>query len=262
MNSLAKIDVIQKDDELVVDSRLIAKELGIEHRSFFRTIRKYQTELQEFGHLRFENASVVSSSKATNITLFAYLNEDQATYVMTLSKNTEQVRKCKRTLVKSFSEAKQIIKTVIPAQNDHIRELELRLQLAQAETQKALAEKAVLDARHLIVATCPEPVQQKILGYSVVEKVEYRDRIIHEQDLINDGSTINKTALCRRYGFVSKNGKPDYIKLNRHLNSLNIPDYAWENVPSIRENQELRRDYLEELDKKIIDDSRQLWFGE
>jgi hypothetical protein len=61
---------------------------------------------------------------------------------------------------------------------------------------------------------------------------------------------------------VSKSGKPDYIKLNRHLDSLNIPDYAWENVPSIRENQELRRDYLEELDKKIIDDSRQLWFGE
>lgn len=260
MNSLAKINVIQKDDELVVDSRLIAKELGIEHRSFFRTIKKYQTELQQgFGILRFEITKLEGRGRPEE---FCYLTESQATFLMTLSKNTLEVIACKLNLVSAFERAKQIIKTVIPQQNDHIRELELRLQLAQAETQKALAEKAVLDARHLIVATCPEPVQQKILGYSVVEKVEYRDRIIHGQDLINDGSTINKTALCRRYGFVSKSGKPDYIKLNRHLDSLNVPDYAWENVPSIRENQELRRDYLEELDKKIIDDSRQLWFGE
>jgi phage regulator Rha-like protein len=262
MNSLTKIDVIEQGDVLVVDSRLIADELGIDHRSLFRTIKKYQDEIQEFGHLRFENTSVVNSSGATNITSFVYLNEDQATYIMTLSKNTEQVRRCKRVLVKSFSEAKQVIKTVIPQQNDQIRELELRLQLAQAEMQKALAEKSVLDTRHLIVATCPEPVQQKILGYEIVEKVEYRDRIIQGGDVINDGRTINKTALCKRYGFMTKGGNPDYAKLKKHLESLKIPDYAWENVPSVRDNQELRRDYLGELDKMIMDDSRQLWFGE
>jgi hypothetical protein len=61
---------------------------------------------------------------------------------------------------------------------------------------------------------------------------------------------------------MTKSGNPDYKKLNKHLESIKIPDYAWENVSSVRENQELRRDYLEELDKKILDDSRQLWFGE
>jgi phage regulator Rha-like protein len=262
MNSLTKIDVIEQGDVLVVDSRLIADELGIDHRSLFRTIKKYQDEIQEFGHLRFENTSVVNSSGATNITSFVYLNEDQATYIMTLSKNTEQVRRCKRVLVKSFSEAKQVIKTVIPQQNDQIRELELRLQLAQAEMQKALAEKSVLDTRHLIVATCPEPMQQKILGFEVVKEIEYRDRIIQDNQVINDGSTVNKTALCKRYGFMTKGGNPDYAKLKKHLESLKIPDYAWENVPSVRDNQELRRDYLGELDKMIMDDSRQLWFGE
>jgi phage anti-repressor protein len=140
--------------------------------------------------------------------------------------------------------------------------LQLKLQLAQAEAQKALAEKAVLDTRHLIVATCPEPVQQKILGYEIVEKIEYRDRIIQDNQIINDGSTVTKTALCKRYGFMTKNGKPDYAKLNKHLEALKIPDYAWKNVPSVRDNQELRRDYLGELDKMILDDSRQLWFGE
>lgn len=51
MNSLAKIDVIDKDGELVVDSRLIADELGIEHRAFMQTIKKYLTEIQEFGQI-------------------------------------------------------------------------------------------------------------------------------------------------------------------------------------------------------------------
>jgi hypothetical protein len=151
---------------------------------------------------------------------------------------------------------------IIPQQNDRIRELELQVQLAQAEAQKALAEKSVLDTRHLIVATCPEPMQQKILGFEVVKEIEYRDRIIQDNQIVNDGSTVNKTALCKRYGFMTKSGKPDYVKLNKHLESLKIPDYAWENVPSVRDNQELRRDYLGELDKMIMDDSRQLWFGE
>lgn len=48
---------------------------------------------------------------------------------------------------------------VIPAQNDRLRELELQLQLSRSETQRSLAEKAVLDTRHLIVCTCPELVQ-------------------------------------------------------------------------------------------------------
>jgi phage anti-repressor protein len=149
-----------------------------------------------------------------------------------------------------------------PEVSAEIEVLQLKLQLAQAEAQKALAEKAVLDTRHLIVATCPEPVQQKILGYEIVEKVEYRDRIIQDNQIINDGSTVNKTALCKRYGFMTKGGKPDYAKLNKHLESLRIPDYAWENVPSVRDNRELRCDYLGELDRIIMDDSRQLWFGE
>ncbi|MFM8009093.1 MAG: hypothetical protein ACKO86_30205 [Dolichospermum sp.] len=146
-----------------------------------------------------------------------------------------------------------------PEVADEIEILHLKLQLAQAETQKALAEKAVLDTRHLIVATCPEPVQQKILGYEVVKEIEYRDRIIQDNQVINDGSTVSKTELCKRYGFITKTGNPDYTKLKRHLDSLKLPDYAWKDVPSVRDNQELRRDYLGELDRMIMDDSRQLW---
>ena len=151
---------------------------------------------------------------------------------------------------------------VIPQQDTRIKELELMLKLAEAEARKALAEKSLLDTRHLIVSSCPEPVQQKILGYQTVEKVEYRDRILVGGDLINDGSTMTKTELCKRYGFITKSGSPDFKKLNKHLESLPIPEDAWRVQPSVRDNKELTRDYLPTLDRMIMEDSRQLWFGE
>ena len=126
MNTLAKIDVIDQDGCLVVDSRVIAEQLNIQHESFIKTIKKYLTEIEEFGHFRFEVGTVTNSVGAKNTVIFCYLNEEQATYVMTLSKNTDKVRQCKRLLVKAFTEAKQIIKEIIPQQSERIRELELQ----------------------------------------------------------------------------------------------------------------------------------------
>ena len=143
-----------------------------------------------------------------------------------------------------------------------VQEMKLKLELAKLENDKVQAELKLLQLRQYVATALPEPVQQKVLGYSTVKEIEYRDRIIQNNQIINNGSTVNKTALCKRYGFMTKAGNPDYAKLKKHLESLKLPDYAWENVPSVRDNQELRRDYLEELDKKILDDSRQLWFGE
>jgi hypothetical protein len=46
------------------------------------------------------------------------------------------------------------------------------------------------------------------------------------------------------------------------ITKIDVINKNWGNVTSIRNNQELRRDYLGELDKMIMDDSRQSWFGE
>lgn len=263
MNSLTKIDITEKDGVLVVDSRLIAGELNIEHHTLIKTLNKYIDRIESrFGVVRFEVDKPLEGSSGGRPEKYALLTEPQATVLMTFSRNNDQVVDCKLKLVEAFEKAKEVIKTVIPQQSERIRELELALALAQAETQKMLAEKAVLDTRHLITKTCPEPVQQKIFGYQYIDRTEYRDRIIYNDQVIRDGSTITKTELCDRYGFKTRNGKPDYQKLKRHLESLNIPEYAWDEVPSILENRELKRDYLPVLDKKMMDDSRQLWFGE
>jgi hypothetical protein len=165
---------------------------------------------------------------------------------------------------KYFAVKTRQAETVIPQQNDRIRELELQIALTQAETQKALAEKAILDTRHLIVSTCPEPIQQKILGYKEIPIVEYRDRQFNGETLVNDGSTITKAELCSRYGLITRNGKPDCKKLNELLEQTGVTkdSDAWQLAATIQEYQQLRRDYLPTLDHIIVNSKRQMWLGE
>jgi hypothetical protein len=61
------------------------------------------------------------------------------------------------------------------------------------------------------------------LGVTEVKAIEYRDRIISDNKLINDSDTINKTELCKRYGILTRNGKPDYKKLNDTLTNIRLP---------------------------------------
>jgi hypothetical protein len=165
---------------------------------------------------------------------------------------------------KYFAVKTRQAETVIPAQVDTIRELELKLAIAEAEKQKTLAEKTILDTRHLIVTTCPEPIQQKILGYKEVVTVEYRDRQFQRERLINDGTTVTKTELCDRYGLKTRNGKPDYRKLNALLKETGISGLsdAWQLAASIQESQQFRREYLPTLDRLVDDSDRQMWLGE
>lgn len=131
-------------DELVVDSRLIAMQLGIEHRALFRTIDKYISELQHFGHLRFENATVTNSVGATNTVKFVYLNENQSALLMTISRNTKQVIECKINLVTAFSNAKSIINVVIPAQNQKLVEMQMELDILRMRTNLADRQDSML----------------------------------------------------------------------------------------------------------------------
>jgi len=100
--------VFENDGELVVDSRLVAQELGIEHESFVRTIGNYESLIeQEFGILRFEIGEIRGRGQPEKYYL---LTEDQATFLMTLSRNTPEVVRCKINLVKAFSKAKELLK--------------------------------------------------------------------------------------------------------------------------------------------------------
>jgi phage regulator Rha-like protein len=104
---MSDLAISQSGDVLVVDSRLIAERLGIEHESFLRTLDTYQTQIEgAFGILRFEIGKIEGRGRPQK---YAFLTEDQATFVMTLSRNTPEVLQCKIDLVLAFSRAKQLL---------------------------------------------------------------------------------------------------------------------------------------------------------
>jgi len=107
---MSSLTITEVDGILVVDSRLIAEELGIQHKNFLATLSKYIDEIEEdWGQVAFQTETVTNSVGARNPVKFALLTEQQATLLMTYSKNTQQVRECKRQLVKAFEKAKQCL---------------------------------------------------------------------------------------------------------------------------------------------------------
>ncbi|ELS01176.1 Phage regulatory protein Rha [Xenococcus sp. PCC 7305] len=263
MNDLIKIEE-RADGVLVVDSRLIAEDLNVQHKNLLATIRKKIDRLESHSPVAFQTRVVKKPQGGTYQEIYCLLDERQSLKLMTYSRNTEQVLNCKDKLVDSFLAAKKVIKEVIPQQSDRIKQLELELELRKAEAEAAKAQTILIEKRENVVNFCPEPVQQKILGFQVVEKVEYRDRTFVEEDLINDGSTVTKAFLCDRYGFKTRNGAPSYSALNKFLTQIGADNHGhlWDSTMTVRTNKQFKREHLGLLDDAFQKCSRQMFLGE
>ena len=106
MNSLA---VVTQNENLVIDSRLVAAQLDVTHSAWMQNVvKKYQTEIEQaFGVLYFENSKPKAGSSGGRPELFTWLTEDQCVFLITLSRNTDQVITCKANIVKAFSNARK-----------------------------------------------------------------------------------------------------------------------------------------------------------
>ena len=156
----------------------------------------------------------------------------------------------------------KLVGQVSPEFAQNIEVLKLKIELAKQEAIKAKADETTIAIRQFVVTTCPEVIQQKILGYSVVEKIEYRDRVLHNDDLIRDGGTLNKTEMCRRLNFKTRSGAPDYKALNKFIAGLRLPSDAWKLTATIRENEELKAEYWQEVESQFLRADRNFNIGE
>lgn len=156
-----------------------------------------------------------------------------------------------------------LVKQVSPQVAEEVEVLAMKIELAKIEAQKAALEDKTLSLRHYVVTALPKPTADRILGVTEVKEIEYRDRIVKDNQVINDGSTINKTEICRHFSILTKNGKPDYPKLNAMLDRLNLPAAAWEETDVVQTNRELRREYMEVLSRSMYTaEQRQIFLGE
>jgi len=98
-------DITVVNDEPCISSIVLAKRLGVKPRHTFRLIRKYNSEMNDLGVLRFENAKGVNGRPQR----YALLNEDQSVFVLTLSKNTRSVVKLKKDLSGQFVSYRKLV---------------------------------------------------------------------------------------------------------------------------------------------------------
>lgn len=99
MNELVMIH----HNEPMTTSMAIAEGTENTHAAVIKLVRKYVEDLQTFGPLGFE-IQVARPGRGGEATEYAYLNEPQATLLITYLRNTEIVRRFKIALVKAFYE--------------------------------------------------------------------------------------------------------------------------------------------------------------
>ncbi|MGB4116532.1 MAG: Rha family transcriptional regulator [Polaromonas sp.] len=103
----ASLSLTTVAQESRVDSRLLAGHLGNQHKHVIALIEKYAEPFSTFGKVLFEKApSAVSITGQRE--RFALLNEDQAFFLLTMSRNSDHVVNLKVKLVQAFSEARLV----------------------------------------------------------------------------------------------------------------------------------------------------------
>ena len=104
----------------------------------------------------------------------------------------------------------------------------------------------------------------RILGVTEVKEIEYRDRVILDEDIVNDGSTVTKAYLCERYGFVTRKGTPSYAALNKFLSQCGADrdEHLWDSTMSVRTTKQFKVEHLDLLDNAYENAARQMYLGE
>jgi phage regulator Rha-like protein len=194
------INPFEYDGQLVVDSRLIAEELGIEHENFMATIYSYQVQAEEaFGFFRFQTGKIEGRGRPQKYVL---ITEDQATFLMTLSRNTSEVVQCKIKLVKAFSAAKKLYsvksnsywyKRIGLAMSDSDKPLEAGYFCVYVEMMRFFSELEmrlgyVIDDKNLVTVLNRSGSTVKTLrGFGFTEKIE---KVVSQSNQGNDVEAV------------------------------------------------------------------------
>ncbi|OWY63545.1 hypothetical protein B7486_52505 [cyanobacterium TDX16] len=232
---MSNLTVTERDSVLVVDSRLIAQDLGIVHKNLLETLDSYRSKIEAaFGVVRFETEKLLKGSRGGRPERVAYLSEDQATLLMTFSRNTPRVVDCKVALVQAFSKAKQIIGKAIPAQSPEAERMKLELELIRAKQHYQ-------DTGHAMALSTSSAMLRWLRGDAPPPKeIEYRDRFVDPATGREIGSTSGRslTQLVADAGLNPKSAKDrqqvkkilkccgfDYDKMQRWVSASYLREY-------------------------------------
>lgn len=99
-----------KENDVFTNSKVIAEGTGNRHEAVQRIISKYTEDIEDFGALRFEMRVLEHQNyKGSTREKIYYLNEEQATFVITLLRNSKVVVKFKKELVRQFYDMRRFL---------------------------------------------------------------------------------------------------------------------------------------------------------
>lgn len=133
-NDLVKL----KGNDAFTDSLVIANGTGNKHKNVKELIQKYKSEMDDFGTLSVLNGESTGGRPEE----FYLLNEQQASFLITLLRNTKQVVSFKKELVRQFYEMRRFI---LQRQTDDWKETRKTGKLTrktETDTLKRLVEHA------------------------------------------------------------------------------------------------------------------------
>lgn len=195
--------VQQRKGELTVSSEIIAERTENQHASVLRIIRDNQNDFETFGEVGFEIRPGYNNAQVT----IAHLNEQQATYLMTLLRNNQIVKAFKLELVKQFYAMRQALAAAsAPRELSRLELIELarESELARIDAEnRAIAEGARADLAQKLLDEVERKdglvVRDWIGKYFRPQQERRIWELFYSQRLLKDG---------RGKGGTDKNGKP------------------------------------------------------
>ena len=98
--------ILLKNNDVFTTSLVIAEGTGNQHKSVVALVKKHIEYFRKFGSIEFSDLKSLKRGRPTKV---YYLNEQQATLLMTFLSNSEIVVKFKVELVKQFYQMRQIL---------------------------------------------------------------------------------------------------------------------------------------------------------
>ncbi|EAK0249881.1 phage regulatory protein [Campylobacter jejuni] len=125
--------VYSSNGVLITDQNKISIISKVDTNSIQRLIRTYKQDLEYFGKLDFSLQKIAKTNKK-----IYYLNEQQATLLLTYMKNSESVRNAKKVLVFAFYQMKEKLKNL---EQEQMQKLAFRQSLGYKSQLKQQKEK-------------------------------------------------------------------------------------------------------------------------
>lgn len=126
-------------NDIFTTSKIIAEGTGNQHESIVAIIRKYEDDISDFGKIDFSD---LKSGKRGQPERVYYLNEEQATFVITLLRNSKIVVKFKKELVRQFYAMRRFLIEKQSKMWAETREISKINRLKETDVIKLLAEYA------------------------------------------------------------------------------------------------------------------------